>query len=257
MKLNELFDLIDKFEESTLSEFHYEHGEEKLLLKRESPGQEAPLPYYTQPVMVQPHAAPAVAGAAPVAPVVGQEGAGGGVESAGEGVEQMISAVMESHYGDYAATAFANAQTRMDDLEQFAAYARQYDSVEQFLSDLALVAGVTAEAVGPGEAPEERLTLSTVHQAKGLEWQAVFVLWLAEGRFPGAMALRTEEEEEEERRLFHVAVTRAEEQLYLCHPRFDEGRDGPRRMLRLSRFLSELAGPDAPYERWEIEEEPQ
>lgn len=70
------------------------------------------------------------------------------------------------------------------------------------------------------------------------------------------MALRTEAEEEEERRLFHVAVTRAEEQLYLCHPQLEEGGDGPRRLLRLSRFLGELDGAQVPFERWSIEEAP-
>ncbi len=100
------------------------------------------------------------------------------------------------------------------------------------------------------------MTLSTVHQAKGLEWRAVFIIWLAEGRFPQAVSLRSREEEEEERRLFHVAVTRGMDQLYLCHPRFEEPRDGPRRLLRLSRFLDELAGPDDPVERWTVEEAP-
>ena len=54
------------------------------------------------------------------------------------------------------------------------------------------------------------------------------------------------------RLLFHVAVTRARDQLYLCYPRFDESAYGPTRLLRLSRFLSELS--PAPYERWEVEE---
>ncbi len=116
------------------------------------------------------------------------------------------------------------------------------------------MAGVAAEAVGPGEAPEEKLTLSTVHQAKGLEWRVVFLLWLCEGRFPQALAVRSLEEEEEERRLFHVAVTRAMDHLYLCQPRFEESGEGPRRMQRLSRFLVELVGNPSPYERWEIEE---
>ena len=83
---------------------------------------------------------------------------------------------------------------------------------------------------------------------------AVFLLWLCEGRFPQALAVRSLEEEEEERRLFHVATTRAMDQLYLCQPRFEETSDGPRRLLRLSRFLVELVGNPGPYERWEIEE---
>jgi DNA helicase-2/ATP-dependent DNA helicase PcrA len=171
-----------------------------------------------------------------------------------QNVAQMVSEVLASHYEKYAEATFKNANTRIEDLDQLADYASRYDGLEQFLSDLALVAGVTAEAVGSGEVPEERITLSTVHQAKGLEWRVVFILWLAEGRFPQAIAVRDQADEEEERRLFYVAATRAEEQLYLCHPRFEDPRTGPRRMLRLSRFLSELAGNDIPYERWSIEE---
>jgi len=171
-------------------------------------------------------------------------------------VQGMIQSVLDAHYAEYVQTAFANPDVRIDDLRQFAQFAGRFEGLEQFLSDLALVAGVAAEAVGPGEVPDETLTLTTIHQAKGLEWQVVFILWLADGRFPQAVALRTEEEEEEERRLFHVATTRAEQQLYLCYPQFEEPRDGPRRMLRLSRFLAELTGPQTPYERWTIVEEP-
>lgn len=169
----------------------------------------------------------------------------------------MIARVVSAHYRDYARSAFANPDARLEDLRQLAEYAARFDGLEGFLSELALVAGVAAEAVAPGELPEEKLTLSTVHQAKGLEWRVVFLLWLCEGRFPQAVAVRTPEEEEEERRLFHVAVTRAMDQLYLCQPRFEEGGEGPTHMLRLSRFLAELAAGDAtPYERWEIEEAP-
>ena len=172
-----------------------------------------------------------------------------------QSVPLMIEAVMEGHYRSYAQAAFPNAETRLEDLQQLADYTSQYASLERFLSELALVAGIAAEGIAPGEMPEEKMTLSTVHQAKGLEWRVVFVLWLSEGRFPHAIAIRTRDEEEEERRLFHVTVTRAREQLYLCSPRFDEGGNGPRKLLRLSRFLSEVASGDcSPYETWDIEE---
>jgi DNA helicase-2/ATP-dependent DNA helicase PcrA len=174
----------------------------------------------------------------------------------GADVPGMIETVVERHYREYATASFPNAETRLEDLQQLAAYTAQYDSLQAFLSELALVAGITAEGVAPGELPEEKMTLSTVHQAKGLEWRVVFILWTAEGRFPQAIAVRTRDDEEEERRLFYVALTRAEQQLYLCFPRFEEPRDGPRRILRLSRFLAELPDPP-PYERWEIEEQQQ
>lgn len=180
------------------------------------------------------------------------------VQGEGPSVQEMIELVLDGHYAEYASTAFPNPDVRVADLKQFAQFAGRFPDLEQFLSDLALVANVAAEAVGPGELPDETLTLTTVHQAKGLEWQVVFILWLADGRFPQALAIRTEAEEEEERRLFHVAVTRAEKQLYLCHPLFEEPAQGSRHMLRLSRFLAELDGPDSPpYERWTITEEPE
>jgi DNA helicase-2/ATP-dependent DNA helicase PcrA len=166
---------------------------------------------------------------------------------------QLIRQVLDGHYRAYAQAAYKNADTRVEDLLQLADYAQRYDSLERFLSELALVSGLAAEGIGDGEMPDDKLTLSTIHQAKGLEWRAVFVLGLAEGRFPQAMAVKTRRELEEERRLFYVAVTRAKDQLYLCHPRFEEPDRGPRRLLRLSRFVEELThdGP-APFERWEI-----
>jgi len=179
----------------------------------------------------------------------------GGIRRA-ENLPGMIQAVVKSHYAAYAMAAFPNAEVRLEDLKQLADYTAQYDDLETFLSELALVAGIAAEGVSPGEAPEEKLTLSTIHQAKGLEWRVVFILWLADGRFPQAMAVRTPDDEEEERRLFYVAVTRAEEQLYLCYPRFEERGGGPRRILRISRFISELPAAAPLMERWEIEERP-
>lgn len=88
MELKELFDLIDKFESSSLSEFRYEHAEEKVVLKRESEQKESSLPYYTQPVMVQPHAT--VSPTAPISP------GGGGV---GEAVAASETATTESAPG--------------------------------------------------------------------------------------------------------------------------------------------------------------
>jgi DNA helicase-2/ATP-dependent DNA helicase PcrA len=163
-----------------------------------------------------------------------------------------IARVVEGHYAAYAAAAFPNADTRVEDLKQLAEYAGRFPDVPAFLAELSLVGGVAAEAVMPGEPPEEHVTLSTIHQAKGLEWSCVFVLWLCEGRFPHVQALRSPEDEEEERRLFHVAVTRTRRLLFLCHPTWTEDPRGLRAILRPSRFLTEIDGPTPPFERWEI-----
>jgi DNA helicase-2/ATP-dependent DNA helicase PcrA len=98
------------------------------------------------------------------------------------------------------------------------------------------------------------LTLTSVHQAKGLEWSAVFIIWLAEGRFPSLRSLSETggEGEEEERRLFYVAVTRARDRLYLCYPRFAADRGGREMIQRPSRFISELSGEG--YEKLDADE---
>ncbi len=167
-----------------------------------------------------------------------------------------IRAVVEAHYADYAQRAFPNAEARTEDLTHLASYASTYDSAREFLAQVALVQGITAESVTGADAPDDHLQLSTIHQAKGLEWTACFVLWLADGRFPTRQALRTPESEEEERRLFYVAATRAAEELYLCYPTLEDTRQGPARLLRPSRFLAELDRPPAVFERWEVEEVP-
>ena len=119
--------------------------------------------------------------------------------------------ILKEQYDDY--------PKRMRDLEHLYTMAERYPRLEEFLADLALEP--PDESVADVEAPDrddERLVLSTIHSAKGLEWQAVFVIWAVDGRFPSAYSFTTEEELEEERRLFYVAVTRAKQHLYLAYP---------------------------------------
>lgn len=168
----------------------------------------------------------------------------------------MIREVVARHYAEYADRNFPNAAARKDDLEHLAGYAERYGDANEFLSELALVQGLGAENVLGAEQPDDMLVLSTIHQAKGLEWPICFVLWLAEGRFPMATSMRQPEDLEEERRLFYVAATRAGDELYMCHPVIEETRDGPSHMLRPSRFLLEVDRAPAVFERWQIEEAP-
>ena len=117
-----------------------------------------------------------------------------------------------------------------------------------FLAEITLLNDLSGEeSIGGPE--DEVLTLSSTHQAKGLEWRAVFVIWLAEGRFPSARA----EDIEEERRLFYVAVTRARDRLYLLRPALARDRYRVDVLLDPSRFLSEL--PDDVSERIVVVEE--
>ena len=104
------------------------------------------------------------------------------------------------------------------------------------------------------------MILSSIHQAKGLEWSVVFIIWCAEGMIPLARALDETGGEEEERRLFYVATTRAKDQLYLCHPLIDYSRGMGMVPLRPSRFIEELEEDafhptELPYEQWIIDED--
>ena len=162
----------------------------------------------------------------------------------------MIELVLKEGYEAYLQSRYPNYESRTDDLRQLAAFAGQYSSCQDFLSELALLTSMEGETT-PVRGRDENGTvkLSSVHQAKGLEWSVVFIIWLAEGRFPSLRSLSESggEGEEEERRLFYVAVTRARDELYLCYPRFAPDRGGREMIQRPSRFISELSGKG--YER--------
>ena len=115
-------------------------------------------------------------------------------------------------------------EIRLLDIDVLCSLARKYDDLEKFLSDFALdpPANKYQDQASPliDEIKGKPLTLSTVHSAKGLEWNSVFIPHLLDGLFPSIRAVRNIEEIEEERRLFYVACTRAEEQLYLTMPSY-------------------------------------
>jgi DNA helicase-2/ATP-dependent DNA helicase PcrA len=162
----------------------------------------------------------------------------------------MIELVLKEGYEAYLQSRYPNYESRTDDLRQLAAFAQQYSSCQDFLSELALLTSMEGETTPVRERDENgTVKLSSVHQAKGLEWSVVFIIWLAEGRFPSLRSLSESggEGEEEERRLFYVAVTRARDELYLCYPRFAPDRGGREMIQRPSRFISELSGKG--YER--------
>jgi len=165
----------------------------------------------------------------------------------------MIRSVMEGVYGDYMRVKFKNYEQRLQDLEQLDNYSARFTDAAEFLSQLALVSGVDTDE-RPDTAPQDResVTLTTAHQAKGLEWSAVFAVWLAEGMFPNSRVLESGGEEglEEERRLFYVTVTRAKDELYLTYPAmFFQARDG-NVLQRPSRFIADL--PEHLMEKWNV-----
>jgi len=165
-----------------------------------------------------------------------------------------IELVLAEGYEEYLRAEFLNADARVEDIRQLAEYARGYEDTEAFLAEIALLTELSAETVSEGEEQDEKMVLSSVHQAKGLEWRAVFLVWLADGRFPSAQALRDRDGEEEERRLFYVACTRARDELYLAFPLLVAPRDRERVVLKASRFLEELPGDPALFERWQLDD---
>jgi DNA helicase-2/ATP-dependent DNA helicase PcrA len=166
---------------------------------------------------------------------------------------EAIEKILEGGYEDYLRAEFLNADTRLEDVTQLAEYARGYEDTEAFLSEIALLTELSAETVSEGGEPDEKMVLSSVHQAKGLEWRAVFVVWLADGRFPSAQALKDRDGEEEERRLFYVAATRAKDELVLSYPLVGAPRDRERIVMKASRFLEELPPQPELFERWQLD----
>jgi DNA helicase II / ATP-dependent DNA helicase PcrA len=152
---------------------------------------------------------------------------------------EQIQIVIDAVYEEYMKTKFPNFSSRLEDLGQLRAFAQNFERTEEFLAQLALMTNVDG---GPRKDGPLRgqpcIRLSTVHQAKGLEWKAVFVIMLCEGLFPAARSVETLEGEEEERRLFYVAVTRACDELYLTYPvmrataSFDDRWQEPSRFVR-------------------------
>ena len=163
---------------------------------------------------------------------------------------EMITSIVEAIYDDYAKVNFANYQLRREDLDQLAAFARQFKDVHEFLSQLALISNVDAEAAPVQANEKEAVNLSSVHQAKGLEFHTVFVIWLTDGMFPSSRSLDTRDALEEERRLFYVAITRARDELYLTYPHMRLSGGYGDVFQRPSRFLQEI--PNALVEDWQV-----
>jgi DNA helicase-2/ATP-dependent DNA helicase PcrA len=154
---------------------------------------------------------------------------------------EIVDLVLKRSYDDYLVSHYDNAAVRREDIRAMANFAGQYNTVEAFLADVTLAGEFSGETCVEGPVEQEFVILSTIHQAKGLEWPVVFIPWLADGRFPTDMAMNRDEDLEEERRVFHVAVTRARDELYLAVPQVYRNRGGNMIMMKPSRFLTELA----------------
>ncbi len=163
---------------------------------------------------------------------------------------KMLQAVRDAVYDDYARGEFLDYEVRKEDLNTLAQFASQYENAEEFLDQLALMGGTEQGAAARKDSTGESITLSSVHQSKGLEWKVVFVIWLTEGMFPSQRSMGSAEALEEERRLFYVAVTRAEDELYLSWPFIKRNAGAGDAIQRISPFLEAI--PKDLLEEWNI-----
>jgi DNA helicase-2/ATP-dependent DNA helicase PcrA len=143
-------------------------------------------------------------------------------------IEKFYKPILQATYDDH--------PRRQRELEHLLTIAKRYKTAEELLSDVALdpVDTALAEAQARGQG---FVTLSTVHSAKGLEWNTVFVIWMMEGWFPSSRAYDAFEDLEEERRLLYVAATRAKQHLYFTCPMDPYESAGPISFAEVSRFL--------------------
>jgi len=147
----------------------------------------------------------------------------------------MIRATVAHFYQDYAQVEYPDFHDRLDDLEQFAIFAQEYKDTQTFLDEIALT---ETFQVKEQRGDHDRIILSTIHQAKGLEWDTVFLIHLAQEKFPHPRAMEEEGGLEEERRLFYVATTRARRRLYYTYPIMGNGES--MLMQQPSLFLEEI-----------------
>jgi DNA helicase-2/ATP-dependent DNA helicase PcrA len=145
-------------------------------------------------------------------------------------VLQYYDPILRARYDDH--------QKRKKDLDMFQNITERYKEVDTLLTDLALEPPnesiVDVESPGP---EEEFLTLSTIHSAKGLEWNSVFIIYALEGRFPTMRSVASDDELEEERRLMYVACTRAKDNLFITYPMNVYDRESGLILTKPSRFI--------------------
>ncbi len=156
--------------------------------------------------------------------------------------------LLKDQYDDY--------PKRIRDLEHLSVMAERYEDLNQFLADLTLEP--PNESVSDVDAPDnddERLILSTIHSAKGLEWRCVFVIWLVDGRFPSAYSFSDDDGLEEERRLLYVAITRAKQHLFLTYPINVYDKMTGAVLSKPSRYFDHI--PPSHFETWNLVEEDQ
>ena len=153
---------------------------------------------------------------------------------------ELVYRFVKHFYGEYIVETYDNAQHRLEDIDELVDFTGKFESAESFLSEMALYTNLDAEEEAIHPMDEGKLRLTTIHQAKGLEWNAVIILWMTDGMFPSTRSLNESDTLAEERRLFYVATTRAKNELFLCIPEIRKKHDGGVIVYEPSRFIQEV-----------------
>jgi DNA helicase II / ATP-dependent DNA helicase PcrA len=170
-----------------------------------------------------------------------------------EAPADMIRSILEGVYDEYMQAKFPNYDVRRQDLRTLETFSKTFTDIAEFLTQLSLQAGHDATEAQKKPQDEDVICLSSIHQAKGLEYKVVFVIWLADGMFPSKKVLENDPDGsglEEERRLFYVAITRAKDELYLTYPLLWHGSFSGDSLQNPSMFLQEI--PQKLTETWNV-----
>ena len=151
-------------------------------------------------------------------------------------VKPLFQAFLDAFYRAELQTQYENSGDREDEINALATTICEQTSPEAFLEELALMTNLDMSSADR----EKCILLSTVHQAKGLEWSVVIIPWLVDDCFPSGRSLAESDDDSEERRLFYVAVTRARDSLYLLQPSFRATPGGECLPCEPSRFIAEV-----------------
>ncbi len=154
----------------------------------------------------------------------------------------LLQEVVRDFYEAHLVRTYDNSRERLNDVTAMIDDFARFESIDSFLNDVALMSNIDGEDSGSGGG--DSIKLCTVHQAKGLEWPAVMMIWLSEGMFPSQRSLNEtsdfEDSDAEERRLFYVSVTRAKDDLAMFVPLSRKKHDGGVIPYTPSRFVSEI-----------------
>lgn len=153
---------------------------------------------------------------------------------------EILDQVIEiTSYLDYVDDGTEVGKSKVENVKELRSVAEQFNDITAFLENVTLVESEYTSDEKIKKAQKDAVTLTTLHQAKGLEWQVVFMVGMEEGLFPHSRSLLNPDEMEEERRLCYVGITRAKQQLYLTHTR-QRLYFGTRSNNLISRFVIDL-----------------